>query len=281
MSQKVAPEHTAVRVSLWRALHVKLDQQPLVLEDTLGEKIINEENWESRPDMHPMGTRKVRASIVGRARFIEDLVAQEFKKGIRQFVILGAGLDTFAFRHPEYENELSIFEIDQAGPQEWKVKRINEMGMTIPRHLNFVPVDFEKESWILKLKAFNFDFTIPTLIVSTGVTMYLTREANISTLKMLNQFSSGSIFATTYMLPLEELPTDDRALLEFSMKKAAESGTPFISLFNSKMMIELAHDAGLKDAITIHSEEIIDRYFHNRADQLIPAIGECFLIIKI
>lgn len=281
MRHPVAPEHTAVRVSLWRALHAKLDQHPLVLEDTLGEKIINEENWESRPDMHPMGTRKVRASIVGRARFIEDLLKIEIENGIKQFVILGAGIDTFAFRHPEYENVLTIFEVDQPGPQAWKINRLNEMGLKIPTNLNFIPVDFESESWVSKLKASQFDFSLPTMIVSTGVTMYLSREANIATLKMLNHFSPGSVFATTFMLPVEELPEEDRALLEFSMKKAAESGTPFISLFSTASILQLAKDAGLKNVSTVHSNEIIDRYFKNRLDQLVPAIGECFLVVNI
>lgn len=281
MNQKVAPEHTAVRVSLWRALHAKLDQRPLVLEDTLGEKIINEVNWESRPDMHPIGSRKVRASIVGRARYIEDLVQKEIQNGIKQFVILGAGVDTFAFRYPEYHKRLHIFEVDQKGPQQWKINRLNELGLKLPSNLTFVPVDFEQESWISKLKESHFDFTLPTLIVSTGVTMYLTREANIATLKMINHFPAGSIFATTFMLPVDELPADDQALLEFSMKKAAESGTPFISLFSIKSMTDLARDAGLKNIATIHSDEIIDLYFKSRTDQLVPAIGECFLIVKI
>ena len=98
-SSNFVPDSTAVRVSLWRALHVLHDASPHILEDDIGLKLIApDEDWRQRPDMHPQGTRGYRASIVGRARFIEDLVQEEAGKGVRQYVILGAGLDTFAQR---------------------------------------------------------------------------------------------------------------------------------------------------------------------------------------
>lgn len=280
MNFKIAPEHTAVRVSLWRALHAKLDSQPLILEDTLGEKIINEANWESRPDMNPMGTRKVRASIVGRARFIEDLVEEKIKSDIEQIVILGAGVETFALRRTDLMNKISVYEIDQPGPQQWKINRLKEMHVDIPKNLHFVPVNFELENWVDKLASTEFDFSKPALIVSTGVTMYLSREANIETLKVVNRFVSGSVLATSFMLSPEFLPEEDRALLDFSMKKAAESGTPFISLFNPDEMIVLANESGHQNTKVIHSKDIIEKYFKDRTDQLIPAIGECFLILS-
>ena len=96
------PDNTAIRVALWRALHVQLDAKPHVLEDELGLKLIEpDDNWKNRPDMHPEFTKRVRASIVARARFIEDLLIEQIDKGLSQYVILGAGLDTFAQRRPD------------------------------------------------------------------------------------------------------------------------------------------------------------------------------------
>src|SRR6478752_9664960 len=116
----VAPENTAVRVALWRALHVEVDAPPHVFEDVIGVKLVApDDGWRSRPDMSPF-TRPFRASIVARARFIEDLVTEQVSRGVGQYVILGAGLDTFAQRKQESDSQLAVFEVDQPGPQNWK-----------------------------------------------------------------------------------------------------------------------------------------------------------------
>src|SRR5580692_7330140 len=110
----VAPDSTAARVALWRAMHVQVDALPHVLEDEIGLKLVApEDGWRQRPDMDPHFTRLFRASIVARARFIEDLVAEEAGRGVSQYVILGAGLDTFAQRRPEIASRLKVFEVDQ------------------------------------------------------------------------------------------------------------------------------------------------------------------------
>src|ERR1700681_1508355 len=97
-----APDSTAVRVALWRAMHVQVDPPPHVLEDEIGLQLAApDEGWHNRPDMHPLWTRRIRAAIVARARFVEDLVAEQADRGVGQYVILGAGLDTFAQRRPE------------------------------------------------------------------------------------------------------------------------------------------------------------------------------------
>ena len=134
------PDPTAVRVALWRALHVEVDAPPHVLTDQLGLALADpDDEWRRRPDMDPRGTQPFRASIVARARFIEDLVTSEAERGVSQYVILGAGLDTFAQRRPELASRLRVFEIDRPGPQAWKRQRIGELGLALP---NLVPVDF-------------------------------------------------------------------------------------------------------------------------------------------
>ncbi|MEP7214596.1 MAG: class I SAM-dependent methyltransferase, partial [Acidobacteriota bacterium] len=120
-SQTIGPDSSAVRVALWRALHIEVDAPPHVLDDKIGAHLAApEKGWRSRPDMHPEGTKLFRASIVARARFIEDLVAKQVERGVDQYVILGAGLDTFAQRRPEISSRIRVFEIDRPGPQAWK-----------------------------------------------------------------------------------------------------------------------------------------------------------------
>src|ERR687888_2322462 len=152
------PDGTAVRTALWRAMHVQVDPPPHVLEDEIGLRLAApEEGWRSRPDMNPQWTRRIRASIVARARFIEDLVVEQEGRGVTQYVILGAGLDTFAQRRPEIASRLRVFEVDRPGPQAWKRQRLIELGYDIPEWLRFVPVDFEaSSSWFERLAAAGF-----------------------------------------------------------------------------------------------------------------------------
>ena len=122
-----APESSAVRVALWRALHVLADPPPHVVEDTIGLQLVApDKDWRNRPDMDPEGTKLMRGSIVARARFVEELVA---RRRVAQYVILGAGLDTFAQRH--HHLGIRVFEVDRAGPQEWKRQRLIELGSQV------------------------------------------------------------------------------------------------------------------------------------------------------
>ena len=132
--QIAAPDSTAVRVALWRAMHVQVDPPPHVLEDEIGLRLAApDEGWRRRPDMDPRATRGYRASVVARARFIEDLVTEQAGDGVAQYVILGAGLDTFAQRRPEISSRLRVFEVDQPGPQAWKRQRLCCLNATSAR----------------------------------------------------------------------------------------------------------------------------------------------------
>jgi len=131
--QTVAPDSTAVRVALWRALHVQVDPAPHVLEDEIGLRLAGpEDDWRGRRDMNPEFTSFFRASIVARARFIEDLVVEQAGRGVRQYAILGAGLDSFAQRRPDVASSLKLFEVDRPDPQGWKRQRLIELGFGIP-----------------------------------------------------------------------------------------------------------------------------------------------------
>jgi methyltransferase (TIGR00027 family) len=276
----VAPEHTAVRVALWRALHVKIDPLPHVFTDEFGPKLVNEPNWQARQDMNPDFSRPMRASIVGRARFIEDLIEEKIKKGVTQYVILGAGLDSFAQRRPEYSNQVQIFEVDEPGPQAWKIQRLKDLKLPLPESLHFVPVDFENQSWWEELLKAGFNPNEPAVIVSTGVSMYLSGEANLATLSQIAKLAKGSTFAMTFMLAMDLLKYQERAIMEFVMKKAAESGTPFVSLFSPEDIMALAREAGFPKTQYVSAQEIFERYFKQRTDGLRAGDAEAFLVAE-
>jgi methyltransferase (TIGR00027 family) len=275
----ISPEHTAVRTALWRALHVILDDKPHVFADELGAKIIAEENWRNRPDMGADFSKSMRASIVGRARLIEDLVEERFNQGVIQYVILGAGLDTFAFRKSKLTAQMQVFEVDQPGPQTWKRQRLADLGMTVPSGLHFVPVDFETgQSWWDELIKAGFDKNKSAIIVSTGVSMYLSKDANVATLKQVARLAPNSSFAMTFMLALDLLEPKEKSIMEFVMNKAKKSGTPFLSLFKPEDIIALAKSSGFKKAEYVSARELFERYFAKRTDGLNAGNAEAFLI---
>ena len=269
--QKVAPDNTAVRTALWRALHLEVDSLPHVFEDRVGLQIAApDEGWQGRPDMSPF-TRPFRASIVGRARFVEDLVLEQVARGVGQYVILGAGLDTFAQRRSELASRMRVFEIDQPGPQAWKRQRLMDLGLGIPSFLELVPVDFEAgDVWWERLAASGFDSRRPAVVASTGVSMYLTREAIEATLRQVAALAPGSTFAMSFMLPIELLDPEVRSGVERAVAGARAGGTPFLSFFTPAEMLTLARAAGFKEVQHVSAAAMAQRYFAGRADGLRP-----------
>lgn len=265
-----APDSTAARVALWRALHVAIDAPPHILGDEIGLKLLAPDaTWRQRGDMDATFTRPFRAAIVARARFIEDLVLEQ--TGLTQYVILGAGLDSFAQRHPDIGKRLTIFEIDQPGTQAWKRQRLVDLGFGIPDWLRFVPVDFEAgESWRDRLVAAGFDPGKPAVVVSTGVSMYLTREATAATMRTIAGFAPGSTLAMTFLLPLSLADPEVRPALEMAEKGARASGTPFISFYKPDEIVALARASGFTGARHVSADDLTRRYFAARTDGLRP-----------
>lgn len=278
--QAGVPDSTAVRTALWRAMHVQVDPPPHVLEDEIGLRLAAPDgDWRSRPDMDPDATRGFRAAMVARARFIEDLVAEQAQNGVDQYVVLGAGLDTFAQRHPQLASRLRIFEIDEPVTQAWKRRRLTQLGYGVPDRLHLVPVDFESgEPWPEQLAEAGFDLGRPAVIVSTGVSMYLTKDATVSTLRRIAGFAPGSTFAMTFLLPAEHVEAADRPGLRASEEGAQASGTPFRSFYTPQEMLALAREAGFRDARHVSGASHAERYFADRTDGLRPSSGEDLLL---
>jgi methyltransferase (TIGR00027 family) len=266
------PDSSAVRVALWRAMHLQVDPPPHVIHDEIGLQLVApDEGWRDRPDMDAHATRYFRASILARARFIEDLVLDRARHGVDQYVILGAGLDTFAQRRPAIASQLQIFEVDQPGPQAWKRQRLMEHGSGVPAWLHLVPVDFEAgDVWWNRLVDAGFDPRKPAVVASTGVSMYLTRDAIAATLRQVAALAAGSTFVMTFLMPLELADPEVRPALQFAERGARASGTPFISFFTPGQILALAVDAGFRDVHHVSAEMLTERYFAGRADGLRP-----------
>ena len=281
IKRAAAPDSTAVRVALWRAMHVQVDPPPHVLDDEIGLKLAApEEGWRRRPDMDPRFTSCFRASIVARARFIEDLVVERTGHGVGQYVILGAGLDTFAQRRPDIASRLLVFEVDQPGPQAWKRQRLIELSFGIPEWLRLVPVDFEAgSSWWKQLAAAGFDAGQPAVVASTGVSMYLTKEAIAAKLRQVAALAPGSTLAMTFLLPLDLTDPEVRPGLQLAEKAARASGTPFISFFTPTEMLTLARETGFREVQHVSAAALTQRYFAGRTDGLRPPINSEELLV--
>jgi methyltransferase (TIGR00027 family) len=278
MSQS-APDSTAVRTALWRALHTEVDAPPHVLDDQVGLQLAAPgPDWRQRPDMNEYATPGVRASIVARARYVEDLVAEQADHGVGQYVLLGAGLDTFAQRRPEIASRITVFEVEQPGPQAWKRQRLVELKFGVPEWLRLVPVDFETTSWWDGLLANGFDATKPAVVASLGVSMYLTQVATAAVLRQGASLATGSTMVMTFMRPVDLVGPEEQVIHRATDAAARAAGTPFISYYSPDEILTMARDAGFTTARHVTAGDYTQRYFADRTDGLRPFTTEELLV---
>jgi hypothetical protein len=206
----VAPDSTAVRVALWRALHVEVDAPPHVL-DTASASAGGAGLSVASPDMDPQRIRLFLASIVARA--VHRGPGRGTGSARRRMSFL-APASTLCSA-PEIAANLTLFEVEQPGTQAWKRRRLIALGFGIPAWLRLVPVDFEAGgSWWERLLASGFDANRPAIVASTGVSMYLTRDAIAATLRQVAGLAQGSTFIMSFLLPTELADPEVRPGLE-------------------------------------------------------------------
>ncbi|MBP1773006.1 MAG: methyltransferase [Holophagaceae bacterium] len=277
------PDPTAVRTALWRALHLELDLPPHIFEDRLGLQLVEPGgSWRQRPDMHPTRTARARASIVARARFVEDLVEEEARRGVDQYVLLGAGLDTCAQRRPDLADRVRFFEVDPPASQDWKRHRLEALGHGHPTRPCFIPFDFESDqTWVQAAALQGFAPDRPSVVAALGVCMYLTREAIRRTLDQVAALAQGTVLVMTFHPPLEQLEPQERGSQEATMRYAAAAGTPFLSLLAPKEVLDLARGAGFRDLAHVSSAQLATRYFQSRTDGLRPSSAEEILVARV
>ena len=261
------PSQTALRVALRRAAHQIYDD-PLVFEDPLAVTILGEAYREElrrtpvRPD-RPFSTA-LRAFLVARSRFAEDALAAGVGDGVSQYVLLGAGLDTFAYRNG-YQG-LRVFEVDHTATQAWKRRLLERSGIAIPASMTFVPVDFERERLKERLAASGFQAGEKTLFACLGVVPYLTREAFRATVAFVSQMPTGSGLVMDYSQPREVLPLLEQMAHDSLAGRVRLAGEPFQLFFTPEQMREEL--TGFRRVEDVGSSEINAMYFAGRSDGL-------------
>ncbi|WP_309505573.1 class I SAM-dependent methyltransferase [Thermaerobacillus caldiproteolyticus] len=200
--------------------------------------------------------------VLSRSRYTEDNLDLAVKQGVEQYVILGAGMDTFAFRRPDLLRQVQVFEVDHPATQTFKRNRLAELGWEIPSHLHFVPVDFTKESLADALKGTLYDVQTKSFFSWLGVTMYLTRDEVFATLRSIAEIApEGSAVIFDYFVPEEDTP---------HMKEMREDlrkiGEPMKTTFDPSTLAFELESLGLRLHENLSPSDIQERYFQSRTD---------------
>jgi methyltransferase (TIGR00027 family) len=206
----------------------------------------------------------MRAFLVMRSRYAEDQLALAVARGVTQYVVLGAGLDTFAYRNPH--RRLRVFEVDHPSTQAWKRGRLKEQGIDIPRSVTYAPVDFETQTLSEGLNAARFRADRPAFFSWLGVTIYLSKDAVAGTLRYIAARPAGSQVVFDFAPPSSDISERERAGRERSAANVAKAGEPWINFYNPGPLAEELRGSGYSTAQALGSEEMNQRYFRNRSD---------------
>ena len=258
------PSRTAVLTAVTRSLY-REEPGPMIFDDDLAFDLAGEEGLVIAGRLR---TELPRAHVLAfgrwvciRSRFSEDLVEGAVSRGVDQYVILGAGLDSFAYRRADLMNHLRVFEVDHPASQSWKRDRIREMGIEIPENLVFAPVDFERQTLREGLESAGFSFARAAVFSWIGVTMYLTLDAIHATLATISKCLPGSQVVLSYNQPNRVL--DDNAFRVTSTFQpiAAEMGEPFVSFFVQEEIEGLLRNFGFEDIVHFGPQEARTAWF--------------------
>jgi methyltransferase (TIGR00027 family) len=264
-----------VGVAAARGIHRSSDQPPWVLDDPFALPLAGP-GWgpimaASRAAFRPAAVRQSRASIVARSRYAEDRL---LTGGYRQYVILGAGLDSFAWRRADQIGWLRLFEVDRPASQARKLARITELGLPVQDGHVFAAVDFETESLRDGLDRAGLDWSQPTFFSCLGVLIYLTAEAIVSTLRIVRECGVGSEIVVSYDVPDAFLDDIAREMVAIEASQVAAVGEPYTTRMSPAQAEELCRSAGLEVAEHLTTSAIYDRYFAERSDGLRPSTAE-------
>jgi len=274
------PSRTAHRVAIRRAAHQFMDQ-PRVFEDPLALKIIGAETagaLAQDPGRFESSTH-LRAFIAVRSRYAEDELARAVvERGVRQYVVLGAGLDTFGYRNPHAGAGLRVFEVDHPATQAWKREQLDHNQIAVPGWLTFVPVDFEQQSLADELRRGGFRAGEPSLFAWLGVVPYLTLEAVRATLAFIGRLPRGSGVVFDYANSPESLRPAVRAAFDAMAARVARAGEPFRLFFDPEELAMLLRACGFSWIEDLDAAAINGRYFDGRTDGLRLAEGLAHLV---
>jgi methyltransferase (TIGR00027 family) len=225
----------------------------------------------STPEFAQAFFRYNRAGSSMRQRYTEDELGKAVERGVVQYVILGAGLDSFAYRRPDLAGVLQVFEVDHPATQQWKRVRLQELHLTLPKNLTFVPLDFEQQTLADGLRAGGHRSELPTFFSWLGVTMYLTEEAVFETLRYVVSLTPGSEIVFQYVLPESRVNEEGRRLLAIFKAASAARGEPWLSQFEPTILTARLKELGFTQVWDFGPEEANTRYFAGRTDGLCAA----------
>jgi methyltransferase (TIGR00027 family) len=278
------PSATAIGAAMVRAAHFLWDEDPKIFQDHLALSLSGVESEaalhatleaiqaESARRFTPEVAQKfydyARANVVMRQRYTEDELGKALERGVGQYVILGAGLDSFASRRSDLAGVVRVFEVDHPATQQWKRARLQELGLTAPSNLTFVPLNFEQQTLADGLRAGGHRSELPTFVSWLGVTMYLTEEAVFETLQYVASFVPGSEIVFEYSLPEVLLDEENRRLMAVVKAYAAARGEPYLSQFEPTTLAMRVKELGFAQVWDFGPEEANARYFAGRTDGL-------------
>ncbi|WP_246155216.1 class I SAM-dependent methyltransferase [Saccharopolyspora hirsuta] len=271
-----SPSATAVMAAAARAAHLIVDRPPTVFRDALAERLLGEQAGEligyhrSHGDLQILADARTQA--VCRSRYTEDALVEAAAAGIGQYVILGAGLDSFAYRDETHEvPRIRVFEVDHPVSQQDKRCRLAAAGIAVPRHVAHVPVDFERDDLADRLVAAGFDRARPAVVAWLGVSMYLAVDVLSETLAVIGQFAPGTELIADYMLPeglRDEAGQRYVALVSSAVSGLGERWRTFLS---PPDVDRLLNEAGLSTVEHVRQHEMIPAAEWNRSDALAPS----------
>jgi len=260
--QRGEPSRTARAAAFHRAAHQVLEHGR-IFTDPLAVRILGEsaETIAREAEARPSG-RRMRIFIAARTRFAEDALASAVDRGVRQLVVLGAGLDTYAYRGAMRER-LRVFEVDHPATQAWKRERLAEAGIPLPGCLTFAPIDFERETLAAGLEAAGFDLAQPTFFTWLGVVPYLTEAATWSTLGFIASLPNGAHVVFDYSDPPESFPAEMRARHDRRAAHVAELGEPWINYLEPEELRAKLTGLGFWGVEDLGPPQIASRFFPN------------------
>jgi methyltransferase (TIGR00027 family) len=290
-----SPSRTALATSLMRALHARRDPSPLLDDpwgdrlvpqserDRIGQGILARMDADARaaalraPDSILDGfllTNVAYPGVIIRSRYAEDALKQATVRGIRQYVLIGAGFDSFALRRPAFAESLEIFEIDHPATQTFKIERIGDCGIALPPSVHFVSADLANEDLVAALARCSFRSDEPAFFSWLGVTVYLTREANLATLRAVAKLGApGSELVFTYLDQNEFAADGSRSLGSANAKAVAMMGEPYLSGFDPKEIANDLMQVGLELIEDLDGRRMSERYRRTGANALQPPVS--------
>ena len=269
----IAASQTALTAAAARAAHLIVDQPPWIFADTLAMALLGDQGPILTDYHRAHGTHVVlagaRGQVTCRSRYAEDAVAAAIGRGVRQYLILGAGLDSFAYRS-DLARTVRVFEVDHADSQESKRARLSAATIPVPDNLAFVPFDFEKESLTGALMRTAFDPAQPAFVSWLGVTMYLTEAALAATFAELGRLARGTEMVADYMLPADMRDEDGSTYAQQVAPVAAEHGEPWLTFLAPVQMSALLARGGWTPVRHVRQQEVGDTGTWQRSDSLRP-----------